>query len=725
MKASSLGPAEFLAAAPGDTAYVMYTSGSTGVPKGVAVTHANLAAHVVASIADYALTDADRMLQFASPSFDISVEEIYCSLAAGATLVVRPDDVPIAGDEWLTWLAAHGITVVDLPTAYWHEWVRELRLRRVDTPAPLRLVIVGGEKALPAVHEEWRALVGDRVRWVNTYGPTEATVVATSYTPLAERAAADAVELPIGRPVANVRAYVLDRHLAPVPVGAIGELFIGGAGVAAGYLHSPELTAERFVASPFVGGDRLYRTGDLARQLVDGTLVFAGRADHQVKVRGYRVEPGEIERVLTAHPAVAEGLVLPRTDAGGTVMLCAYAVVPGGTTAQADEVRAHLRAHLPSYMVPSALQLLDAFPVTANGKVDVDALPEPLLTAHDVVAPRTQTEKVLADIWSEVLGRPVASVYDDFFDIGGHSLLAVRLFSIVHARLGKQLPLAAVIAHPTIAALAELIDGDDRTTDGYVSLVQMQRRGTRPPVFVVHEITGDVIGYRHMVDCLGVDQPVYGLQSVGVDRRHPVLPTIEAMAASYVEEMVHFWPDGPYRIVGSCFGGVVAYEVARQLSARGLNVDLLMLIDAVPYGYHGDPPPPLLRRVVKRARVLADPRTEVARRRLHRARWWRVAKRYVLRGEVMPPDLHSMVTLHHVAAAGYVAAPYDGDVLVVLADDRGTDGSGDRRLLWRDLTRHMDVARIAGVTHREMLVGDTAYKCGDLLAAALQRLDTS
>ncbi|MDQ1701144.1 MAG: hypothetical protein QOF57_396 [Frankiaceae bacterium] len=687
----------FAAVGPGDLAYVMYTSGSTGVPKGVMVTHGNLAAHVVASTSDYDLTPADRVLQFASPSFDISVEEIYCTLAAGGTLVVRPDDVAIAGDEWLRWLTATRVTVMDLPTAYWHEWVRELRLRGAQTPPGLRLVIVGGEKALPAAYAEWRALVGDRVRWVNTYGPTEATVVATSYWPRPERAADDAHEIPIGRPVANVRTYVLDQHRGPVPVGCTGELYIGGAGVAAGYLHNPGLTAERFVDSPFAAGERLYRTGDRARQLADGSLVFAGRVDHQVKVRGYRVEPGEIELVLTAHPSVAEGIVLPRTDAGGTVMLCAYAVVADGVAVDADDVRAHLRAHLPSYMVPASLHLLEALPLNANGKVDVAALPDPESAPREVVAPRSETEKVLHEIWSEVLGHAVPSVHDDFFDVGGHSLLAVRLFSIVHTRLGKRLPLAAVIAHPTIAELAALIDADERSTDGYVSLVPMQPRGTRPPVFVVHEITGDVIGYRQIASALGPDQPVYGLLSPVLNGTVGVRHRIEDIAASYIAEVRDFHPSGPYRLMGSCFGGVVAYEMARQLVAQGHAVDFVGLINAVPFGYVN----PAAVEPRRAPRSAADVRARLhsltvkGRRRLHRRLWWRMAARYVLAGEPLPAELSEPITLHHVASYAHVTRPYPGRV-VNLVTDTAPLSPHDRRLLWDDLTGGVERIELVG-----------------------------
>ncbi len=683
---------------PDKIVYLAFTSGTTGTPKGVVVTHKNLATHVAASIADYALTAADRVLQFASPSFDISVEEIFCALAAGATLVVRPAALDIAGQDWLDWLATQRVTVADLPTAYWHEWVHDMRVRGANPPTSLRLVIVGGEKAQPAVYTEWLALAGDRARWVNTYGPTEATVVATSYFPRAERAREDAIEMPIGRPVRNVRAYVLDRHLRPVPIGVVGDLYIGGSGVAKGYLGQPALTDARFLPSPFVAGDRLYRTGDLARALPDGTLLFAGRADEQVKLRGYRVEPGEVERVLGQHPGIAECAVVARTDSSGAMSLAAYVVPVHGASLAVAEIQAHLHERLPAYMVPAAVGVLHALPTSANGKIDLASLPMIEAEAHETVAPRNRTEEMLAGIWKEVLGHEVG-VHDNFFEAAGHSLLAVRMFALLEREIQRRFPLATIVASPTIAELGGLIDGENRSTDGYRCLVPLQPRGRRVPLYVIHEVTGDVIGYRQLIAGLGSDQPVFGFESPAIKNEPPLDYRVEEISATYVAELRRFQPDGPYRLLGSCFGGVVAYEMARQLRAAGADVDLVVLINAVPYGY-GERPPSALWRLVRRptpaaARQYVRFRMLRLRRRVHRTLWWLQASQYVLGRRPLPSGLLEPITLHHVATQAYVALPYAGDLVHIISDDR-EPAPHDRRLLWTELAARVDEIRLTG-----------------------------
>ena len=716
-----------VATAPDDPAYVMYTSGSTGTPKGVVVTHRNLATHVAASIADYQVTAADRVLQFASPSFDISVEEIYCALVAGATLVVRPAEISIAGQEWLDWLENERVSVVDLPTAYWHEWVHELRLRGAEPPSSLRLVIVGGEKAQPAVYAEWRELAGDRVQWVNTYGPTETTVVATSYFPRPDRADLDVVELPIGRPVQRVRAYVLDRHLKPVPVGVVGELFVGGSGVAAGYLGQPELTAQRFVASPFVDGERLYRTGDLVRALSDGTLLFAGRADTQVKVRGYRVELGEIERVLSQHPDVSECVVVARNDSSGVVNLAAYVVSTAGSGLDSAELKTHLHDRLPAYMVPAAIGLLDELPVSANGKVDTSALPQIEVEARESVAPRTPTEKLIAEIWREVLGRETIGVHDNFFESGGHSLLAVRTFALLEAQVGRRFPLATMVASPTIADLAALVDGENRDTDGYRCLVPLQPKGHRPPLFVVHEVTGDVIGYRRLIGRLSDDQPVYGFESPALRNDPPLDYRIADMAATYVAELRRFQPEGPYRLLGSCFGGNVAYAMARLLREQGAVVDLVVIINSVPYGYGSRGPRPSLQLLRHPSPALARDSARSAfvrlRRRFHRQMWWRSASPYILQKRPLPAALVEPITLHHVAVQEFRSKPYDGYVVHIISDDRELSGN-DRRLLWPELAPDTEEVRLCGpqFVRPYFLTSDTVTVAGDWLRERLDKL---
>ncbi|MEW5928738.1 MAG: amino acid adenylation domain-containing protein [Gemmatimonadota bacterium] len=447
-------------------AYVIYTSGSTGRPKGVVVPHRALASYAAAAVELYGITPADRVLQFASLSFDASAEEIYPALLGGASLVLRTEEMLRDAATFFRRCAEWGVTVLDLPTAYWHELVAELERGAVRLPDAVRLVIIGGERALPERVAAWRRHVGDGVRLVNTYGPTEATVVATlaelqgreEAPPLADQ---PLPPVPIGKPVPNGRVYVLDGDMRPLPVGARGELYVGGLGVARGYLGRPELTAEKFVPDPFSAdaGARLYRTGDVARWRRTGELEFVGRADDQVKVRGFRIEPGEIEGVLLRHPSVRDAVVAAREDEPGRARLVGY-VVPIGQAPSVAELRAHLKAELPEYMVPAAFVFLDALPRTASGKTDRRALPAPgapTASAEAYVAPRTEAERRLAEIWAEVLRVERVGAHDDFFALGGHSLLATQVVSRARQAFGAELPLRAVFERPTVAGLAALL----------------------------------------------------------------------------------------------------------------------------------------------------------------------------------------------------------------------------------------------------------------------------
>jgi acyl-CoA synthetase (AMP-forming)/AMP-acid ligase II len=347
--------------------------------------------------------------------------------------------------------------VLDLPTAFWHEWVRDLATLGASPPESVRLVIVGGEKALGTALAEWRALAGEHLRWINTYGPTEASVIATAWeAPAGEQAEADP---PIGRPIRGVRAYVLDAHAEPVPIGVPGELHLGGAAVALGYLGRPELTVERFVPDPFEGEGVLYRTGDLVKHRTDGVLEFVARTDHQLKIRGFRVEPDEVAAALREHPAVEDALVAGLADQRGAQRLAAYVVHRPDGTPTVPELRRFLRQRLPAYMVPSAYALLDAFPLTPNGKVDRSRLPRPSLRNDDAgaefVAPRNDRETQLAAIWTQVLGVERIGVHDDFFSLGGHSLLATQVISRLRESCGLDVELRAIFESPTIAELAE------------------------------------------------------------------------------------------------------------------------------------------------------------------------------------------------------------------------------------------------------------------------------
>jgi amino acid adenylation domain-containing protein len=438
---------------PEHLAYIIYTSGSTGVPKGVMVEHRNVCHQVAAVQSAYGLTERDRCLQFASVTFDASVEEIFGALLTGAALVLRDDAWLAAPADFWSRCREHGVTVVDLPTRFWQLLADE---PAAAVPACVRLVVIGGEAVDAASLAAWFRRDGHRPRLLNTYGPTETTVNAT----VREMADDPARWRSIGRPVANARVYVLDGERRPVPVGVAGELYVGGAGVARGYLHRPELTAERFVEDPFCGrpGARMYRTGDLVRWLPDGSLEFLGRNDFQVKIRGFRVELGEIEARLAEHPGVRQAVVLARQDVPGQQRLVAY--YAGDETPDVDALRAHLLERLPDYMVPAAYVRLERLPVTSSGKLDRQALPVPADEAYarrGYEAPVGETEQALAEIWSEVLRVEQVGRHDNFFELGGHSLLAVQVISRVRQVLDVDLALRSVFESPTLSQLSHQV----------------------------------------------------------------------------------------------------------------------------------------------------------------------------------------------------------------------------------------------------------------------------
>ncbi|HEU4884059.1 MAG TPA: amino acid adenylation domain-containing protein [Longimicrobium sp.] len=439
---------------PDALAYVIYTSGSTGRPKGVGISHRALGSHNLAVVERYGLTAADRASQLTSIGFDISVEEIFPTWAAGGAVVFRPERVAGFGSEFMAWLAAERVTVLNIPTAFWHAWVHDLGASDAALPAGLRLVIVGGEKAQPAALAEWRRIARDGIRWMNGYGPTEAAITATVYEAVGD---ADG-EVPIGRAMPNARTYILSDELHAI---SEGELCIGGEGVARGYLGRPGLTAERFAPDPFgAPGSRLYRTGDRARWRADGEIEFLGRVDEQVKIAGFRVEPGEVEAVLAEHPSVMQAAVVAREFEGAGVRLVAYAV-PAADGVDEAELRRWLRERLPGFLVPSALVVLAAMPLSAHGKIDRRALPAPAELDPPLpgyAEPRGDTEREVAQAWREVLGVPRIGADADFWALGGHSLLAMQVLSRIRQRLGVELPVRALFDAPTVAALAAAVD---------------------------------------------------------------------------------------------------------------------------------------------------------------------------------------------------------------------------------------------------------------------------
>ena len=437
-------------------AYVIYTSGSTGRPKGVMVRHRSLAAYTATAAERFRLRPGERVLQFASASFDTSAEEIFPCLTRGATLVLRDERMTASAQGFLDRCREWGITVLDLPTSYWHELAVAMERELLGLPESIRLVVIGGEKALASRLDPWRRRVGPEVTLMNTYGPTEATIVTTAWDLGGEAPAT----IPIGRPIPGAELYVLGADLEPAPVGVKGEIYIGGVGLARGYLGRPDSTAAAFVPHPFAPwpGARLYRTGDLARHLPDGEIEFLGRADGQVKIRGFRIERGEIEAALEAHPAVLEAAVLVR-GRDGDVSLTAYVALADGTDLDTDDLRGWLRERLPAYMVPAFWVTLERLPRTANGKLDRVALPDPTArrTDADHTPPRTEIERRLAEIWRELLRVDRVGVHDSFFDLGGHSLLLIQLHGRVREAFGIDASIVDLFRYPDVASFAEYL----------------------------------------------------------------------------------------------------------------------------------------------------------------------------------------------------------------------------------------------------------------------------
>ncbi len=575
-----------VAVRPADAAYVIYTSGSTGEPRGVVVPHRSVVNHALASVGLYGIGAADRVLQFSSISFDIAVEELFPAWASGATVVLRGDDGQLDPAAFGALVARERITVLDLPTAYWHAWTGHLAVSGASLPDSLRLVIVGGERALPSAHRAWRAVPGgDRVRWINTYGPTEATVIASAFEP--PRVGLDPaaeLDLPIGRPIANARAYVLDRNLRATPPDLPGELFLGGEGVAIGYLGRPGATAGRFLPDPFSDrpGARMFRTGDRARWRPDGELEFLGRVDDQVKIRGFRVEPGEVEAALIALPEVAAAAVLADRAAAAGPRLVAY-VVPMTPDVDPGRLRSGLAARLPGYMVPAAFVLLDALPLTPTGKLDRRALPRAagaeLARAAPPRAPRDEVEAGLVAIWEDVLAVRPVGVLDNFFELGGHSLLAIRLLARVEEAFGRSLPLSTLFLGSTVEDLARLIREGARPEGAGSPLVPLQPRGDGRPFFCVHPAGGIAYCFRDLAAELGEARPFLAFQAAGLDGEAEPTSSLAAMASSYVRAMIEVQPAGPYHLGGWSLGGLIAFEMARQLRAAGHEVGTLAVFD--------------------------------------------------------------------------------------------------------------------------------------------------
>ncbi|HET6610451.1 MAG TPA: alpha/beta fold hydrolase, partial [Kofleriaceae bacterium] len=521
----------------------------------------------------FGLGPEDRVLQKTPFSFDVSVWEFFWPLMTGARLVVAKPEGHKDPAYLVDTIAKRGVTTMHFVPSMLAVF---LDANDVSRCTSLRHVVSSGEALPYELVVRFHRALGAQLH--NLYGPTEAAVDVSHFT--CERKGPPVV--PIGRPIANLRLYVLDPNMEPVPIGSPGEVHIGGIGVGRGYLRRPGLTAERFVPDPFAPepGGRLYKTGDLGRVRGDGSIEYLGRIDHQVKLRGFRIELGEIETVLMSHPSVHGATVIVR-QVGNDQGLVAYVVAARGQAAEPAALRGHLKAKLPEYMVPSAFVMLAKLPLTPNGKIDRKALPAPEVgPIADYVAPRTPAELSLAQIFADVLKVPAIGIHDDFFLLGGHSLLAVQLIAVIEERLGTRLPVAALFGASTVAALAREIEPGERAPS-QTALIPLRAHGRRPPLVCIHPGGGTIFCYQALVSRLAPDRPVFGLVARGLAAGESPAESVEDMAKAYVSAVVGACPGGPVHLMGWSFGGLVALEMTRLLCAAGHDVASTTMIDTM------------------------------------------------------------------------------------------------------------------------------------------------
>ncbi|WP_416875596.1 non-ribosomal peptide synthase/polyketide synthase [Kitasatospora sp. SC0581] len=699
--------------APEQLAYIMYTSGSTGRPKGVAVTHRDVVG--LALTPEWRSGGHARVLMHSPTAFDLSTYELWVPLLNGGRVVVAPPE-QLDLDLLQHTITAHGVTGLWLTAGLFRLVAEE----RPGLLAGVREVWTGGDVVSPAAVARVReACPGIEV--VNGYGPTEATTLATRHPvdDLPEHAAT----VPIGRPMANMRAYVLDERLRPAPTGMVGELYLAGTGVARGYLGRAGLTAERFTADPYgPSGSRMYRTGDLASWRTDGTLDFAGRADHQVKLRGLRIEPGEIEAVLAGCPGVAQAAVVAREDRPGDKRLVAYLVPAPEGAPEAGELSGRLRRDLPDYMVPAAFVTVDALPLTANGKLDRAALPAPEYGSSTAGrGPRTPQEQLLCGLVAEVLGREQVGIDDNFFDLGGHSLLAARLASRVRETLGLELGLRMLFEAPTVAGLTERLLMDD-PEDALDVVLPLRSTGTGTPLFCVHPGGGISWSYSGLLNHLGPQHPVYAIQARGLGRPEPLPDSYEEMAADYADQIQKIQPEGPYLLLGWSAGGLIAHALACELQSRGERTALLAILDAYPVKEvrFEVAPVPTVRDVL--VGVLDVDPDELGDREITYAEVAEVLNR---RGSALAGLTERQVEViveiminNSKLAVDFVPGDFDGDLLLFNSTiDRAEDNAGPET--WRPYVTGRIESHEITTRHDRMTQAGSLAQIGPVLAARI------
>jgi amino acid adenylation domain-containing protein len=664
---------------PENLIYIIYTSGSTGKPKGVMIPHQGFVNLMTAMAAVPGLDPGDRFLSPTSISFDMVGPELYLPLMCGAEVHMVSRAVATDGKRMAEVLRTSGANAMQATPATWRLLIQSGWEGSQDLT-----IICGGEAMPPDLVQP--LLQRCKALW-NFYGPTETTVWSTAYQITEVESST-----PVGKPLANTQLYILDAQMQPVPVGHVGELLIAGDGVARGYLKREELSAERFIANPFRSGERMYRTGDLARFRSDGQIDFLGRMDHQVKVRGYRIELGEIESGLVQHPDVRAAVVMAREDSPGDQRLVGYVTLEIGATATMADLRRSLKQILPDYMVPTVVMAIDRFPLSPNGKVDRKALPVPPTAERDLdgdyVAAADNLEQQLVAVWEEVLQVKPVGINDSFFDLGGHSLLVVRLLDRVREVLHQDLPAAAVFQAPTVSQFAQMLRQPSQQLGSPAAV--MINPGQGSPLFCIHVLGQQLAFFKPMAGYLP-QQPMIGL-SADLDPIHAGdLHSLELIAQFYVGELKKLQPEGPYHLAGVSHGGDVIFEMAQQLTQAGDSVALLVMMDT--YGPQNQNSG--LRSKLKfhgQALISLKHRYVLGRVGLYGDRFRTKAKLIYARllekqGKQVPAGLQFLRVVEQNAQSGsaYVHQPYDGNLLLFRATDNLFYGEDYRKsaLGWR------------------------------------------
>ena len=680
---------------PDDVAYVLYTSGSTGKPKAVEIRHRSVVNLLAAVQEDLGFGPGDTFLALTTLSFDIAALELFLPLVSGGRLVIATAEEGRDPNRLAALIARSGCTAIQATPATW----RGL-LAAGWAGAPGLNILCGGEALASDLAAALRHRCGNL--W-NMYGPTETTIWS-----LRHKLEADEEVVPIGRPLANTHAYILDENGAPVPDLVPGELMIGGDGLALGYRNDTTLTAQKFIAADWLGGERLYRTGDRARYRQDGAIEFLGRTDNQVKIRGFRVALEEVEGAVAGHPAVAACAVGVSMDVSAELRLTAY--LSGSTLKESDipAVRDFLCQSLPAYMVPTSFMILPALPMTPNGKVDRKKLPAPQIPAcAEAAEPRDALEVSLVAIWKNVLGVKKFGIHDDFFDLGGHSLLASILVAQIQAELGYQLPLAALFRAPTIASLAQMLRSEGGPA--FSHLVRL-RSGAGRPVFIVHGIFGNVLQLKDLAEQIRTTRPIYAIQARGADPRQEPHTTISEMVEAYIAAVRSVQPSGPYALAGYSFGGLIAFEMARWLCAHNEAVDLLAVFetdlyarylpwrDKLAYRFS------LIRRVIDRVptlRASAVPSyllsktSQLAHRLLLRLG---LRHDFVDLDGLSGPMVSRYRQMYAIGAREFVAfrpKPYDGKLCIFHTTGQRF-GTCDPTPIWRQVAKQIELFEIDG-----------------------------